>query len=398
MKDNDMTLRIRLRLANTADAPALTTLMHRSKGSWGYSDAQMALIREHDAVTPEQIATQHVLVADLDGRPVAYLAVEKEDDRSLLVDHLFVAPEVQGQGIGKLLLARAEDQARQLGLSRLCLKSDVHAGSFYERHGFTTCGTLASKLVPGKHAPLMERYLPPAIHRVGRIDLVRGSGPWAFEHVNRAAIADHFAEAQKRTPELWNGRTLKLVDYVFEDGVFRGTCVETSFAAFLAWRDWGAPDMACRNLFGSAVLRSGDGALLYGVMGPGTANTGLIYPPGGGLDLDDVTSGGTIDIQGSLLRELAEETGIQAGDVTPGPTFIVFDGPRISCARVLDVPVEAGPLRERIMRFSAASEDQELSDVRIMRHPQDLEDPMIVPFARVLGKALLDGRQPATGC
>jgi len=380
-----------------ADAAALTQLMHRSKSSWGYSKEQMALIREHDAVTPDQIAAQHVLVADLDGQTVAYLAVEKQDEHSLLVDHLFVAPELQGQGIGKLLLARAEDQARQLGLDRLCLQSDVHAGSFYERHGFTTYDTLASKLVPGKHAPLMERYLPPAIHRVDRIDLARGATPWAFEHVNGPAIDEHFAKAQRHNPALWNGRTLKLVDYALEGGVFRGTCAETSFAAFLAWRDWGAPDLSCWNLFGSAVLRSRDGALLYGVMGPKTANSGRIYPPGGGLDLQDVTGDGTVDVQGSLLRELEEETGIPPADVTPGPTFVVFDGPRISCARVLDVPVDADPLREQIVRFSQASEEQELSDVCIMRHPQDLLDPMIVPFARILGTALLEDRQLAIG-
>ena len=40
-------------------------------------------------------------------------------------------------------------------------------------------------------------------------------------------------------------------------------------------------DYGIYNLFGSALIVSGDGALIFGVMGADTANAGRVYPPGG---------------------------------------------------------------------------------------------------------------------
>ncbi|GGB36123.1 hypothetical protein GCM10011316_05340 [Roseibium aquae] len=340
-------------------------------------------------MTARQIGDQHVLVAERDGAPVGYLAAEKQDEDTLLVEHLFVCPGSWGKGVGRLLLTRAQDHARGLGLGRLRLQGDVPAQAFFESQGFEPVGAKPSKLLPGQSVPRLEKTLGQAVYALKRISLAKTERPWAFEAANAAEIDAYFAGLQKQNPALWNGRTLKLVAFSFEDGVFTGTCAETSFAAFLAWRDWGAPDLSSRNLFGSAVIRSRDGALLYGRMSASTANPGLIYPPGGGLDLDDVRPDGSIDIERSLLRELAEETGLAAAEVSPGDAYIVFDGPRIACARVLNVDADAVPLRERIMRFSISTHEQELSEVRIMRHPRDLQDRDVVPFARVLGEALL---------
>lgn len=236
---------------------------------------------------------------------------------------------------------------------------------------------------------MMEKVLPPSVHKISSIDVSLSGAPWTFEVENAAAIEDHFEEAKKRIELLWNGRTLKLTGYAFENGVFKGTCKECAFAAFLAWRDWGAPDSSAFNLFGSAVIRSADDALLYGVMSERTATAGLIYPPGGNLDPTDRTGDGKVDVVGAICRELEEETGLTANDCRPGDFLVAFDGPRISISRIFDVDEQAGELRERIMQFSMASEEQELSDIRVIRSAEDLEDPAIVPYARAIGKYLL---------
>ncbi|MTI45377.1 N-acetylglutamate synthase-like GNAT family acetyltransferase [Roseibium hamelinense] len=380
---------LKLRPAVLEDARTLTTLMHRSKAAWGYTADQLALIETHDSVTEEQIAAQSVVVAEQDGTALGYFAVEPIAEKTLLLDHLFVAPEAQRRGLGKLLLMRAEDHARTLGRQRVYLESDVHAGPFYEHCGYTTIGTQPSKLMPGAQAPLMEKRLEPQVHPLTDLKVRLSTAPWHFEEDNSEAIAAHFAQAQAKNPHIWNGRTLKLTGYTFKKGVFAGTCCETSFAAYLAWRDWGAPDASAFNLFGSAVLISSDGALLYGVMAPHTATAGLIYPPGGNLDPSDVDADGYVDLEAAIYRELEEETGLSRNTTTEGPLYLASDGPRISIAKVIFVDLNAHSLRTQILHHSKASDEQELSDIKIYRRPEELTDPSMLPYARALGAHVL---------
>ena len=380
---------LKLRPATPADAPALTDILHRSKASWKYPDDKMAEFREHWRITEATIQSLHVTIAERDGIPVGFSALSPQNEDTLLVDFLFVAPEAQRQGIGDLLLIRAEDHARQNNLSRLYLESDFHAGPFYEKRGFQTIASRPSAMSPGIDIPMMEKILPPCVHAISSINVTLSDKAWNFEQENEAAIAAHFEEAQKRIALLWNGRTLKLTGYRFENGTFVGTCTECSYASFLAWRDWGAPDKSAYNLFGSAIIRSSDGALLYGVMSERTATAGQIYPPGGNLDPTDLTETGQVDVAGAISRELEEETGLTRTSLRPGKLLVVFDGPRISISQIFEADQPADALRESIIRYSKASEEQELSDIRIIRSPADLDDPAIVSYARAIGNHLL---------
>src|SRR6478735_7127551 len=148
----------------------------------------------------------------------------------------------------------------------------------------------------------------PVIHRVTTLDLAVRPLAWPFAEERRADIAAHFAEKQSERPRIWNGRVLLGRDAVFSDGHLSSTYFETDFASFLAWRDWGFPDKAVFNGFGMGALRTSDGAFVMGEMAQHTANAGRIYFPSGTPDLDDVRNG-VLDIPGSVVRELAEETG-----------------------------------------------------------------------------------------
>jgi len=349
----------------------------------------MAEFRAHWRISEATIRSLVVTVAELDGVPVAFSGVTRLKEDTLLIDFLFVLPDAQGRGLGELLLTRAEDRARQEDLSRLCLESDPHAAPFYNKHGFRTVATRPSEMSPGRDIPLMEKTLPPSVHKVSFLDIGISSAPWTFENTHERDILAHFEQAKKRIALLWNGRTLKLTGYRFDDGSFKGTCTECSFASYLAWRDWGAPDTSAFNLFGSAILRAADGALIFGVMSDRTATGGLIYPPGGNLDPTDLLADGKVDVIGAIYRELEEETGLTRAEVTPKDLLVTFDGPRISIGQVLDVATPAEELRDSILRFSAESQEQELADVRIVRTHADLKDPAIISYARAIGHYLL---------
>src|ERR1700743_2153046 len=114
--------------------------------------------------------------------------------------------------------------------------------------------------------------MPPLeIHRVTTLDLKVRSFVWTFARDRQSEIAAHFADKQRETPELWNGRVLLGCNSSRSGQQLNADYFETDFANFLAWRDWGFPDKAVFNGFGMGALRSSDGAFLLGEMGDHTS-------------------------------------------------------------------------------------------------------------------------------
>jgi 8-oxo-dGTP pyrophosphatase MutT (NUDIX family) len=211
------------------------------------------------------------------------------------------------------------------------------------------------------------------------LDLQFAPRPWRFAEERRADVEAHFVSLKREKPDLWNGRVMMLHDWTLSDGTLKGAFLETDFASMLAWRDWGAPDDTVRNCFAQGALRSADGAFLLGVMGVHTANAGRIYFPSGTPDPDDV-AGGRVDLAGSVMRELAEETGLSAADVAPDAGWhAVLAGMRIALMKTLRSAEPAEALRGRILANLARQETPELADIRVVRGPADL-DPMMPSF------------------
>jgi 8-oxo-dGTP pyrophosphatase MutT (NUDIX family) len=221
--------------------------------------------------------------------------------------------------------------------------------------------------------------MPFPVVRIERAELRFAPRPWPFAQARRAEIDAHFAGLRRDKPDLWNGRVLLLHEFAIQHAVLRGAYLETDFASFIAWRDWGWPDAAMRNCFGQAALRGADGAFLLGVMGGHTMNAGRIYFPSGTPDPSDVV-GTTVDLAGSVLRELAEETGLSAADVAAEAGWhAVLAGARLAMLKMVRAPVPAAQLRARILDHLAAEAQAELADIRIVRGPADL-DPMMPAF------------------
>jgi len=216
----------------------------------------------------------------------------------------------------------------------------------------------------------------PVIHRVTTLDLAVRPIIWPFAEERRAEIAAHFAEKQRERPKIWNGRVLLGRDAVFTDGHLAATYFETDFASFLAWRDWGFPDKAVFNGFGMGALRASDGAFIMGEMAQHTANAGRIYFPSGTPDLDDV-SDGALDIPGSVIRELGEETGLTAADYRTQPDWhCVVTGPSIAMIQIINLDMPGDVARARIEANLAREDDPELSAIHLVRGMSDLTPTM----------------------
>ncbi len=217
---------------------------------------------------------------------------------------------------------------------------------------------------------------------IERLELRFEPQPWKWAEANRALVERHFEQAREKRPALWNGRVLLLHRFAIEAEVFRGAYLETDFASFLAWRDAGFPDPSVKNCFSAGALRAADGAFLLGRMARHTANAGKVYFPAGTPDPGDVGADGAVDLMGSVLRELKEETGLAASEVSPGPRwYAVFAGARIALMRPLRLREASDKLAARIRAFIAREKEPELEDIVIVREPGDFV-PEIPDFVR----------------
>ena len=161
--------------------------------------------------------------------------------------------------------------------------------------------------------------------------------------------------------------------------MLEGAFLKTDFASFMTWRDWGFPEAGVTNCFSMGALRTSDGAWIMGVMAAHTSAAGKIYFPAGTPDPDDIVDG-AVDLAGSVIREVAEETGLGAGDFTEESGWhCVIDGPRIALMKVLQAHDPAEVLRRRILDHLAREAMPELADVRIVRSRRDV-DPMMPRF------------------
>jgi 8-oxo-dGTP pyrophosphatase MutT (NUDIX family) len=216
----------------------------------------------------------------------------------------------------------------------------------------------------------------PVIHRVTTLDLSLRPRSWPFAGERRADIDAHFAIRQSEKPQIWNGRVLLGRNPVFTGDRFSSDYFETDFASFLAWRDWGFPDQDVFNGFGMGALRCSDGVFVMGEMGQHTANAGRIYFPSGTPDLDDISED-TVDIAGSVAREVAEETGLTPADYRADAHWdCVVSGVAVAMIRILHVDSPGEALRARIEANLARQHQPELAAIHLVRKTSDLTAAM----------------------
>jgi 8-oxo-dGTP pyrophosphatase MutT (NUDIX family) len=216
----------------------------------------------------------------------------------------------------------------------------------------------------------------PVIHRVTTLDLRLEPWSWPFAIERRTDIDAYFAARQAEKPELWNGRVLLARRPVFSEARFSACYFETDFASLLAWRDWGFPGDGVFDVFGMGALRCSDGVFALGVMGSHTANAGLVYFPAGMPDPADISEG-TVDMPGSVAREVREETGLDEQDYRATAYWdCVVSGKSIAMIRLLDVNMPAERLRVRIETALASQHQPELCRIHLVRDASDFTPAM----------------------
>jgi len=94
--------------------------------------------------TPEQLAAEYddVHLAGFDGmgRLVGYLCLTPLNNDEVKMRQVAVAPEWQGKGVGKKLVAASEELAKHLNFKKMTMHARETAVPFYLRLGYQTVG------------------------------------------------------------------------------------------------------------------------------------------------------------------------------------------------------------------------------------------------------------------
>jgi len=212
---------------------------------------------------------------------------------------------------------------------------------------------------------------------------------WPLAERDQAAIVSHWERRRAACPSLFNGVVYLFRDHQIEAGRLSGTLFKTDFRTMLYWRSlpFATSDIV-REASGAALVRSADGYLLFGRQAPGQLNSGRIYPPSGVVDADDV-SAGRIDIDGCVVRELGEETGLSPDELQRVPGYVVAAvGVHVAIGVEWRSALSAEALRARIMNFIARQASPELDDIVIVRGAGDCAEDMPV-HARAFARGLV---------
>ncbi|HYC94220.1 MAG TPA: GNAT family N-acetyltransferase [Sphingomicrobium sp.] len=132
-----------IRLARPEERDELEELQRRA--SLALAEYRDDLEAHADAIhlPQEQLDRGAVFVAELEGRPVGFAALDGPE-----LDGLFVEPGLWRRGIGRMLVEAATHEARRRGLS-LTVLGNPSARKFYERCGFVAEGTEQTRFGSG---------------------------------------------------------------------------------------------------------------------------------------------------------------------------------------------------------------------------------------------------------
>lgn len=78
----------------------------------------------------------HLLACDSSGKAMGTARLQQLDDTSAQLRYMAVDTKMQGKGIGKMILQKAERLALQQGMQRVFLQARAHAVPFYQANGY----------------------------------------------------------------------------------------------------------------------------------------------------------------------------------------------------------------------------------------------------------------------
>jgi GNAT superfamily N-acetyltransferase len=144
-----------LRLATKSDVPRITEIVQNAYA--GYLDRldrpPAPMLRDYSSDVDRGLVW-------VTGDPIHGLIALVTVEDGLLIENVAVDPTVQGQGIGRRLLAFAEDEARRRGVQRLSLYTNAAMAENVAIYSHLGYREVRRATEDGYHRVYMDRVLP----------------------------------------------------------------------------------------------------------------------------------------------------------------------------------------------------------------------------------------------
>jgi N-acetylglutamate synthase-like GNAT family acetyltransferase len=134
----------------------INALIARSKAHWSWPEGYLKQALLLHSVSPTYLRSNHCFeVLDANDQLIAFFSLVVDEARVVL-DNLWVTPDLIGKGIGRRACERVFLLAREQGWTELWVLPDPPAEGFYVKMGFSDTGERVPSRVTG--GPIFSTY------------------------------------------------------------------------------------------------------------------------------------------------------------------------------------------------------------------------------------------------
>src|SRR5688572_22647309 len=136
---------MRIRRAAPENISRLTEIAHEAKRHWGYPEHWIKHWQDELTISEDFVAANQVFLAEENDEILGFYALIVRHGKAEL-DHLWVAPDHIGSGVGKQLFIHAMENAARGNVSEIEILSDPNAEGFYRKMGAHRIGESVSEI------------------------------------------------------------------------------------------------------------------------------------------------------------------------------------------------------------------------------------------------------------
>jgi maltose O-acetyltransferase len=149
--------------ASVSDSPILTSIAYEAKRTWNYPDHYFEVWKNELTISEEYIQTNIVYLIEFKDIKAGFYSLvfnpadqffgEVFVEQGWWLDHMFIVPQYQKQGIGSFCMEHLKTICSEMGISVIRIFVDPYAAGFYKKMGAVKIRSSESS-IPGREIPV----------------------------------------------------------------------------------------------------------------------------------------------------------------------------------------------------------------------------------------------------